>query len=217
MPGNEGHEARSALSLQLIKANFKSAPWPWLFRSLWSLVLGTGGSLLAAYMLSAREKTNVVIPYPVSGQVLISITEVPRTVPKGESDLSRWIRGQVKGVSDPEEYRVVVYSYTNRWYIQPDVKQIFTRIKPTGQWEAFIQGGSYYAALLVKGETPLPLETRTLPTTAPQVITWDVKEGRSNFWWYFWMIFPFAVAAAALIWWIIRRRHAAIPLKEGAR
>jgi len=221
MAGTEGHGAQSAPSPHPLQKTLGGKLLIWLLASLWSLVLGTGGSLLAAYILSTREKANVAIPAPTTGPILVAITEVPHTLPQGESAPSRWIRGDVREVSDPKEYRVVVYSYTNRWYIQPNEDQPFTGIKLTGQWEAYIQGGSYYAAMLVKGETPLPFQTMSLPTTAPQVITWDVKEGKSNFWKYFFTILPFAIATAALILligWVIRRMRAvAVPQKAGAQ
>jgi hypothetical protein len=164
-----------------------------------TILLGAIGSLLAAYIWSQGEKSNVVTPPQAQGLATISFSEIPHILPEGQSAPSRWIKGEVKGVSDPKEYRVVVYSYTNQWYVQPTQEQPFTGITPAGQWQTLLQGGSYYAALLVRGEPPVPPSTLNLPTNLPQVVTWEITEGRSNLWNYFFMVLPYGITAVLLL------------------
>jgi len=199
MPGTEGHGATAVPVSNPLQAAFRKVlEYVSPADALRTIVLGAIGSLLAAYIWSRGEARNVVTPPPATGLTMISIREIPRTLPEGEPAPSRWIKGEVSGISDPKEYRVVIYSYTTEWYVQPTVEQRFTGITPAGEWQAFIQGGSYYAAMLVRGEPPVPPNTLSLPTTLPQVVTWDVEEGRSNFWKYFFIVLPFAVAAVLL-------------------
>lgn len=62
------------------------------------------------------------------------------------------IRGIVKGldVNDLDNYRVVIYSRTHRFYVQPFQDAPYTAIHKNGNWVASIHLGREYVALLVK-------------------------------------------------------------------
>jgi len=215
MAGTEAHGAQSASGAHPPQKTSRKV-LRWLGKTLWTILLGAIGSLLAAYILSWHVKPELALPTPMSAAFSISITEVPYFLSRGEQDPSQptqRIKGEVGGMRNPSEYseyQVVIYSYTNQWYIQPgEGKSSFTAIKPSGEWDEIIHGGSYYAAILVKGEPPLPPKTLSLPAMAPQVITWEIQEGRSKIWNYFWHIFPGAlVVAAVFTWWLNRRKRA---------
>ena len=65
--------------------------------------------------------------------ITISITRVP---PKGQGpDSSGLIEGKVDGLNRPETYKVVLYSHTDRWYIQPYASQPLIDIGRNGHWQ----------------------------------------------------------------------------------
>ncbi len=88
----------------------------------------------------------------------------------------------MKGLNEYDAYRIVIYSYTNEWYVQPTVLEPKTGITPDGKWQNYIQGGLYYAALLVKRDASLPPESPTLPTD--YAVTWEVETGKADLWPY---------------------------------
>src|SRR5689334_1333804 len=66
-----------------------------------------------------------------SQKPIIRIIQAPPSA--GGPDAISLISGEVKGVN-PEDYRVVIYVLTDKWYVQPHVIEPFTPIKPDGQW-----------------------------------------------------------------------------------
>jgi hypothetical protein len=81
----------------------------------------------------------------------IEIIKVPLFgVAEGQSAMEK-IAGNVNGVN-PIEYRVVVYAYTDQWYVQPNevINQELGGIGSDGAWELETHHGNRYVALLVK-------------------------------------------------------------------
>lgn len=78
----------------------------------------------------------------------IRITEIPRYDPKGGDEFVD-IAGEVREVN-PDEVKVVLYSFTTKWYVQPEEANPFTDIGQDNKWSARIHPGASYAALLVK-------------------------------------------------------------------
>ncbi|RJR29405.1 MAG: serine protease [Desulfobacteraceae bacterium] len=113
----------------------------------------------------------------------ISITRPARS---GKHPSKDAISGQVR-VSNPSEYKVVVFSYTDMWYVQPSQNAPHTDIRPTGlwmwkwskgRWDAEIFCGTKYAALLVERSYKPPDMTDRLPLDAKGVLSSDVVSGR---------------------------------------
>jgi len=154
---------------------------------------------------------NPPAPLPPTRSASIRITRIPTRLPKGQSTPSEWIAGQVNGLNEYESYRIVIYSYTNQWYVQPTVLEPKTGITPEGKWQSYIQGGVYYAALLVKKEINLPPESQTLPTD--DAVTWEVQTGKAD-------LLSFGVAFIVtnglylLALTLVLRRKAYLNLKE---
>ncbi|HEY8022210.1 MAG TPA: hypothetical protein VIH93_13980, partial [Thermoanaerobaculia bacterium] len=44
------------------------------------------------------------------------------------------INGEVRGLAKPDQYKVVVYAYTDRWYVQPEIANPLIDISPEGTW-----------------------------------------------------------------------------------
>jgi hypothetical protein len=61
------------------------------------------------------------------------------------------IKGTVGGVN-PQDYKVVIYARNgDKWWVQPTAASPQTHIVNDGKWESETQGGTEFAALLVKG------------------------------------------------------------------
>lgn len=122
--------------------------------------------------------------FPSGPQVLI--TEVPAAGPGGPCPPSEWMSGKVSGVT-PEDCWIVVYAYTDRWYVQPYVRPEpglgapdgpLTRIESDGTWSTPTRSGSKYAALLVR-DSYKPLATLfALPTVGGNVLSVASVKGR---------------------------------------
>jgi hypothetical protein len=66
------------------------------------------------------------------------------------------IEGMAKG-SNLSDLKVVIYTLTDQWYVNPTIDEPFTEIARDGSWHANITLGHTYAAMLVKpGYKPEP-------------------------------------------------------------
>jgi hypothetical protein len=72
------------------------------------------------------------------------------------------IEGKVAG-KDVTRYRVVLFAYTDRWYVQPFVAAPLTDIKPDGTWATRTHLGTEYAAMVVDPSYKPPATTFELP------------------------------------------------------
>ena len=86
---------------------------------------------------------------PVTGHAVIEITQIPNYDPSGGPDTRDNIAGVVRGVRDPQDFRVVLYARTDLWYIQPLLGST-VQINTDGTWNSWTHGGAEYAALLVR-------------------------------------------------------------------
>jgi hypothetical protein len=110
-----------------------------------------------------------------SGQAAISITEVPPYSPTGGAPEP--ISGQVSGI-ELRNLQVVVYAFTDNWYVQPLVVAPKTDIEADGRWVTRSHLGSSYAALLVKSSyTPRSIIS-TLPKEGGEIIKVTTVTGR---------------------------------------
>jgi len=101
----------------------------------------------------------------------IRITTAPRYDPQGGSNSSGQIEGRVVGVA-AQDFRVVIFSRTDYWYVQPEESNPYTPISKDGHWRATIRIGTRYAALLVRSSYKPPTRISVLPneSTDPQNI-----------------------------------------------
>jgi hypothetical protein len=97
----------------------------------------------------------------------ITITEVPP--PGGGPGRMELIAGRASA-TDVARYRVVIFSYTDRWYVQPFVSSPFTEVKADGTWSSRIHLGTEYAAVLVDGTYKPPATTFELPKPGRGVV-----------------------------------------------
>jgi len=151
----------------------------WIPPAVWaltSLVLGlllgwlVVGHLGASSPLTASKQG---VPDCPAARPQIQFISLPAFSTSGGAVTAGTISGRVSGV-DPSCCRVVVYSKTNRWYIQP-LEDSVIDINPDRTWSAEIHLGSQYAALLVtpdfKPQSPLD----TLPTASSSVLAVEIK------------------------------------------
>lgn len=112
----------------------------------------------------------------------VSITTVPPYDAVGGPNTSAPIGGTVTGVT-ASEHRVVVYTYTDRWYVQPLVAAPFAPIAPSGAWSTWTHTGTLYAAVLVRidaASSPddiVPPAIDALPLTSDTILGVAVVEG----------------------------------------
>jgi len=118
-----------------------------------------------------------------SGEISISITEPPKS---GVYPSKGVIKGIVKGLeqlstSERKQYKVVIYSETDAYYVQPFENNPYTAIRKNDKWSANIfLADSSYAALLVKktgSKWPSwPSPVRSLPEDVEDVEIIDVDQ-----------------------------------------
>ena len=108
----------------------------------------------------------------------ILITDIPPYDANGGPSILGHIAGRVSGVN-PSDVRVVVYTYTNNWYVQPYVTAPFIGIERDGKWQTNIHLGARYAALLVKSSyVGPPSPTQVLPPVGGDVSACVEVEGK---------------------------------------
>lgn len=116
------------------------------------LVSELGGTL--EYTPRAKMLTVQIMQDSLAGKVqdLIRPTIRITIVPPHGGGADTWGRmaGVVKGITNPEQYRVVVYAITDQWYVQPWTVSPFTKISKNGKWKTGTHLGWEYCALLVK-------------------------------------------------------------------
>jgi len=110
-------------------------------------------------------------------EVQITITEVPPYDPVGGGGRTGRIAGKVSGLKT-NDYYVVIYSFTLTWYVQPTTANPKTKIKPDGTWEAEIQLGSKYAALVVPPDYNPPYTMKSRPVDLSGITAAVEVEGK---------------------------------------
>ena len=104
----------------------------------------------------------------------IQITKVP-PADKGGPDTLDTIAGRVTGAKPGQ--RVVLFSKSGVWWVQPELKQPFTAIRADSTWTNSTHLGLEYAALLVDAAYQPPLSTETLPKAGEGVVAITVVPG----------------------------------------
>jgi TIR domain len=116
--------------------------------------------------------TPTVMPSPTSTiptGVQITITKIPPYDASGGRDSKGHIAGKVSGLKT-NNYYVVIYAFTTMWYVQPTTANPMTEIKPGGTWEADIQLGSRYVALVVPPDYNPPYAITSPPTNLKGIV-----------------------------------------------
>jgi len=109
----------------------------------------------------ARDKIATTTP-------TLIFTEVPK---EGEGSASQGnISGRVANVAHPEQYKVVVYAHTDKWYVQPEAASPHTEIQPDGTWSSWTHLGYRYAALAVRSSFQPAATLRNLPAIGGDVL-----------------------------------------------
>ena len=99
-------------------------------------------------------------PAPAGRAPSIEFTRIPPSG-HGNSDKLEEIAGRVTGALPGE--RIVLFSLSGVWWVQPTEDRPFTNIQPDSRWTASTHPGSAYAALLVNSNYRPPLTVNALP------------------------------------------------------
>src|SRR5690242_11266562 len=104
----------------------------------WWVGLALAVALAPALQLSvfgqAKDKDKDETPKPT-----ITIKSVPLDAPS-ENMAKDPIKGAVSGVKF-KDYKVVIYAYGDKWYVQPTAASPRTDIDDDGTWESQTHGG----------------------------------------------------------------------------
>lgn len=103
-----------------------------------------------------------------SAEVMIDFTQVPVAGEGPESQGN--IAGDVRGLENPERYKIVLYAHTDWWYVQPLRSDPYTDIASNGRWSNWTHLGYRYAALVVRDTFQPPAKTQSLPHVGGDVI-----------------------------------------------
>lgn len=109
-----------------------------------------------------------------SASTSIEFTTVPQTGEGGAERITT-IEGRVRGAQPGE--RIVVFTKTDRWWVQPFPEQPFTPIREDSTWRNSTHYGMEYAALLVGPGYRPPATTDFLPTKGGAVKAVAVVKG----------------------------------------
>ena len=129
------------------------------------LVLAAG--LLLAGCAGQRDHTGPAI----------QLTKIP-PADRGGPDTLDVIEGRVSGAQRGQ--RIVVFSKSGVWWVQPEFRQPFTEIRADSTWTTPTHLGTEYAALLVDAGYRPPLSTETLPKEGEGVAAVTVAPGNAS-------------------------------------
>jgi hypothetical protein len=124
----------------------------------------------------AHQKSN-----PVAERASIVIDHIPPANNQGSDTELVSISGTVSGVTNPSDYKVVLYSQTNVFYVQPTLDAPYTMVDSQGHWSAEIHPGGAYCAMLV-ASTYVPKGTRGTPPTKDgnEVLAVKIEAGKEK-------------------------------------
>src|SRR5207249_3656891 len=86
------------------------------------------------------------------------------------------IKGKVEGADDCKDCKVVLFTYTNTWWVQPVADSPDTAIVG-GKFQSETHLGTAYAAVLVRSSYKAPPTTSRLPNVGGEVLAVDSKAG----------------------------------------
>jgi hypothetical protein len=167
--------------------------------------------LLCVFLLISCEEQQSVSP---TGKPIVEFTSVPSVGQfdaVGDAAKMSTIKGRVIGAQPGQQ--IVLYAHASNesgqptWYVQPFVRDPFTKIQSNSKWHSETHPGREYAALLVGPGFQPPWTTPTLPTDG--VIAVAVTPAWPPIWRSWWFPWITAIAAGALIWvlyqvWLFR-------------
>ena len=94
---------------------------------------------------------------PPVKKLKITFITIPPYDAKGGPTTSADIEGQVDGVSDPEQYRIILYARTDStWWVQPLAAARYTQLDKNGRFYSWTHTGTRYAALMVRKGFAVP-------------------------------------------------------------
>lgn len=148
--------------------------------------------------LNAGQSDTVTVEFaPAAAGSFSDAITLSSDATKGKTEISVRLKGSAEGVNtdlptvilnppaagatnlsghaynvDPATTKVVIYVFTNQWYVQPFVDKPFTKISANGSWKSFTHPWDSIAVLLVDPANYTPVATETTdPTLDPGVIT----------------------------------------------
>ncbi|MDP9052099.1 MAG: hypothetical protein M3O31_15465 [Acidobacteriota bacterium] len=142
-----------------------------------SLVLFVIGVSISLWSFVSRELPGQSAPPLSSRSPEISIVQVPPADAEGGPEKSALIAGVVSGVT-PADFRVVIYTHTDHWYVQPFIGSELTGIDSGGRWDSETHLGNQYAALLVKPSFTPPTVCDALPSSGGDVAARAIVGGK---------------------------------------
>jgi hypothetical protein len=144
------------------------------------IILIFAGYFMNKFVIPVTTTQQSTAPTPSHNEpITISISTVPRSG-TGE-DAMETIAGSAKGIDDPQQYRVVIYAFSdNVWYVQPQADQPFTIIQTDGSWSTETHLGSEYASLIVRPTFRPRPQNGSLPGGADVFATARVKGRQST-------------------------------------
>lgn len=119
---------------------------------------------LSLSMLAHAEDTCRTPPRNVS----VRVDQWPPVGPGG-SGQTAWIKGLVNA-SDPAKCFVVVYAFTDMWYVQPSRQSPLTRVSKSGEWRVQTHLGSRYTVFVVEAGYQPPGKSEWTPPVGGLVV-----------------------------------------------
>jgi hypothetical protein len=135
-----------------------------------------------------RSRTGLVSPLALLACALLSncrneqeqnrpTIEFTRIPPAGEGSQEKLevVEGHVTGARSGQ--RIVLFSRSGKWWVQPFADQPFTTIQSNSTWKSSTHPGSAYAALLVDSSYRPPPTVNALPETGGPVLALTTVQG----------------------------------------
>ncbi len=113
---------------------------------------------------------------PVDGEPRITLEVVPVAAAGGPDRLAE-IAGTVTGARPGQ--KIVLFTHSSTWYVQPFKSDPYTAIKPDGHWTSPTHLGAEYAALLVNPGYRAPATVGSLPEVGGDVVAVASIPGRA--------------------------------------
>jgi hypothetical protein len=123
---------------------------------------------LLPFLLAIGFQTSQTFPQASEQKPKVDITLAPKCGDGADSQGN--IEGTVTGLQSPENYKIVLYAHTDKWYVQPLGDSPLTEIGADGKWSNWTHLGGRYAALVVPASFSAPADTLALPTIKQGVI-----------------------------------------------
>jgi signal transduction histidine kinase len=125
----------------------------------------------------------------------IEVTRIPDAEVGGGPALQT-ITGRVTGAG--AEDRIVLFTRSGEWYVQPFIDQPYTKIQDDSTWSNSTHLGAEYAALLVTSGYVPPAVTSELPKADENVLAVVTVDGTPPYWktrWFRTSLVLFAICA----------------------